>query len=51
MALGLAGNSLMVPRALLTKDRIWLLGATWATLAAGWAQLLSMYLGRDPLLG
>jgi hypothetical protein len=51
MALGLLGNSLMVPRALFIRDRIWLLGASWATLAAGWAQLLSMFLGRDPLLG
>lgn len=51
MSLGLLGNCLMVPRALFTRDRVWLLGTTWATLAAGWAQLLSMYLGRDPTTG
>ena len=44
--LSLAGNGLMVPRALLTRDAVWLAGSGWATLM-GWAQLLSMFAGRS----
>lgn len=44
--LSLAGNGLMVPRALLTRDAVWLTGSAWAT-AMGWAQLLSMFAGRS----
>jgi hypothetical protein len=43
--LATAGNGLMVPRALYTRDAIWLLGSAWGALL-NWAQLLSMFLGR-----
>ncbi|GMH39481.1 hypothetical protein BSKO_07379 [Bryopsis sp. KO-2023] len=43
--LAMAGNGLMVPRALRTRDKIWLTGTLWGSLLMGWAQLLSMHLG------
>ncbi|KAG2494534.1 hypothetical protein HYH03_007301 [Edaphochlamys debaryana] len=42
MLLALLGNALMVPRALLVRDVVWLSGTTWAC-AAGWGQLFSMF--------
>ncbi len=44
--LALLGNGLMVPRALFTRDSIWLLGSAWGS-AFGWLQLLSMFVGRS----
>ena len=44
--LALVGNGLMVPRALFTRDSIWLLGSAWGS-AFGWLQLLSMFVGRS----
>jgi hypothetical protein len=41
MLLALVGNALMVPRALLVSDLVWLAGTSWAV-TAGWGQLLSM---------
>lgn len=38
--LAAAGNALMVPRALWTRDWIWLTGSLWGSLFFGWAQLL-----------
>jgi len=46
VVLGMCGNSLMIPRALLTRDVIWFTGTTWGAIAMGWAQLLSIYLGN-----
>lgn len=40
------GNGLMMPRALATNDVIWSVGTIWGYLVFGWAQLLSLYLGR-----
>jgi hypothetical protein len=50
MLLALAGNALMVPRALHTRDLVWFAGSTWAC-AAGWGQLLSMALGASAATG
>ncbi|KAJ9528530.1 hypothetical protein QJQ45_020492, partial [Haematococcus lacustris] len=50
MLLALAGNMLMVPRALLVQDRVWLAGTSWACVA-GWGQLLSMALRQSPATG
>ena len=44
--LALVGNGLMVPRALFTRDSIWLLGSAWGS-SFGWLQLLSMFVGRS----
>ena len=44
--LALVGNGLMVPRALFTRDSIWLLGSAWGS-AFGWLQMLSMFVGRS----
>ena len=38
--LAAAGNALMVPRALWTRDWVWLTGSLWGSLFFGWAQLL-----------
>ena len=43
--LATAGNALMAPRALFSRDVIWFVGSSWGS-AFGWAQLLSMFLGR-----
>ena len=44
--LALVGNGLMVPRAMFTRDSIWLLGSAWGS-TFGWLQLLSMFVGRS----
>lgn len=44
LMLATAGNALMLPRAILTKDRIWLTGSLWAVAMGGWAVMLSMLL-------
>lgn len=49
--LAASGNALMVPRALWTGDWVWLTGSMWGSLFFGWAQLLSMWLGRSPATG
>ena len=41
VALALAGNALMVPRALFTRDVIWLTGTLWGSLVMGWMQLVT----------
>jgi len=51
MLLALTGNALMVPRALLTKDLVWLAGTTWSLSVAGWGQLLSMFLAKSQETG
>jgi len=43
--LAMMGNGLMVPRALHTRDKIWLTGTLWSSLMMGWAQLLCLYVG------
>jgi hypothetical protein len=50
MLLALLGNALMVPRALLVRDAVWLLGCSWACVA-GWGQLLSMFMRTAPATG
>eukprot|EP00976_Prorocentrum_cordatum_P017690 356109-Prorocentrum_minimum.AAC.1 len=40
----MAGNAAMIPRALFTRDVIWLAGCTWGATLMGWAQLLSFHL-------
>lgn len=40
------GNGMMVPRALLTQDVIWLTGTVWGSLAMGWGNMLSMALAK-----
>ncbi len=47
MLLALLGNALMVPRALLIQDLVWLAGTSWAC-TAGWGQLLSMAIRASP---
>jgi hypothetical protein len=42
----MTGNALMVPRALYTRDVIWLLGSTWGSAVGGWGVMLSLFLGR-----
>ncbi|GAX80159.1 hypothetical protein CEUSTIGMA_g7597.t1 [Chlamydomonas eustigma] len=46
MLLALTGNALMFPRALYTRDIVWMAGSSWACVA-GWGQLLSMMLGKS----
>jgi hypothetical protein len=38
--LAAGGNALMVPRALWTRDWVWLSGCMWGSLLFGWAQML-----------
>ena len=45
--LAMTGNALMVPRALFTRDVIWLTGSTWGSCLMGWGVMLSLLLGRD----
>ena len=40
----------MVPRALFTRDIVWMAGTIWAC-TAGWGQLLSMFLGKSASTG
>lgn len=42
VCLGMVGNGLMLPRALLTRDPIWIVGTVWGTLAMGWASLAAI---------
>ena len=49
--LAMLGNALMVPRALYTRDVIWLTGSTWGCTLAGWGVMLSLFLGTDPNTG
>jgi hypothetical protein len=44
--LAASGNALMVPRALWTRDWVWLTGSMWGSLFFGWAQLLRWVGGR-----
>eukprot|EP00955_Chlamydomonas_euryale_P070137 360672-Chlamydomonas_euryale.AAC.7 len=50
MLLALLGNSLMLPRALFTRDPVWICCTSWGMMA-GWGQLLSMVLGASPVTG
>lgn len=51
VALATTGNALMLPRALFTRDVVWLTGSTWGCLVFGWAQMLSLALGTNPASG
>ena len=42
--LAMTGNALMVPRALFTRDVIWLTGSTWGCTLMGWGVMLSLFL-------
>lgn len=44
MLLAMAGNGLMIPRALFTRDFMWFLGSTWASFLYGWGNIICMYL-------
>lgn len=44
--LAMLGNCMMVPRALMTRDVIWLTGTVWGSLAMGWGNLLSMAMAK-----
>lgn len=44
--LAMAGNSLLLPRALFTRDLMWFTGSSWGALMQGWAILLSMYINK-----
>ena len=41
----------MVPRALYTRDVIWVTGSTWGCVLAGWGVMLSLFLGTDAATG
>jgi hypothetical protein len=45
--LAAVGNGLMIPRALLTGDVVWLTGGVWGLMVFGWGQLLSLYLAGN----
>lgn len=49
--LAMLGNALMVPRALYTRDVIWVTGSTWGCVLAGWGVMLSLFLGTDAATG
>lgn len=42
--LAMAGNMLMLPRAMHTKNHIWFIGSAWGVVMGGWAVLLTMML-------
>lgn len=44
LALAMAGNLLMLPRAMHTKNLIWFTGSAWGVVMGGWAVLLTMFL-------
>lgn len=44
LALAMAGNLLMLPRAMHTKNVIWFTGSAWGVVMGGWAVLLTMFL-------
>jgi hypothetical protein len=37
---------MMVPRALFTRDVIWLTGSSWGSMMMGWGVMLSLFLGE-----
>lgn len=43
MLLAMMGNGLMIPRAFFTRDFMWFLGSTWATLFYGYGNILCLY--------
>ncbi|KAL4595596.1 hypothetical protein ACB092_12G103800 [Castanea dentata] len=43
MLLAMMGNGLMIPRALFTRDFMWFLGSTWASLFYGYGNILCLY--------
>jgi hypothetical protein len=49
--LAAAGNAMMVPRALWTRDAVWFTGSLWGSMVFGWGQMLSMWLGRSAATG
>lgn len=42
--LAMAGNLLMLPRAMHTRNAIWFTGSAWGVVMGGWAVLLTMFL-------
>lgn len=42
LLLGMMGNGLMIPRALVMRDAVWSTGSIWGTLLS-WTQLLSLF--------
>lgn len=44
LLLAMAGNLLMLPRALFVKDKLWFAGSSWGAWVGGWAVLLTMML-------
>ncbi|KAJ7526338.1 hypothetical protein O6H91_16G002400 [Diphasiastrum complanatum] len=42
--LAMIGNSLLLPRALFTRDVMWFTGSSWGALLQGWGILLTMYI-------
>ncbi|KAJ7542068.1 hypothetical protein O6H91_10G088000 [Diphasiastrum complanatum] len=42
--LAMIGNSLLLPRALFTRDLMWFTGSLWGALLQGWGILLTMYI-------
>ncbi|KAK9860374.1 hypothetical protein WJX84_010822 [Apatococcus fuscideae] len=43
LLLGMMGNGLMIPRALVMRDAVWSTGSIWGTLLS-WTQLLSLFI-------
>ncbi len=43
LLLAMAGNLLMLPRAMHTKNAIWVTGSAWGVLVGGWAVMLTMF--------
>ncbi|CAM6100960.1 unnamed protein product [Calypogeia fissa] len=44
--LAMVGNSLLLPRALFTRDLMWFTGSGWGTMFQGWGILVSMYMAQ-----
>jgi hypothetical protein len=44
LLLAMAGNLLMLPRAMHTRNAIWFTGSAWGVVMGGWAVLLTMFL-------
>lgn len=44
LLLAMAGNLLMLPRAIYTKNVVWFTGSAWGVVMGGWAVLLTMFL-------
>ncbi len=47
LLLGMTGNGLMIPRALVMRDPVWSTGSIWGTLLS-WTQLLSLFVTELP---